>query len=237
MEKKLEFVHSKRVFEEGSQSLLNFVMKYAEIIKYAKDNMNYYSSTLNEKCVTLTDSGLDDFFDVVKNSKIEYRDRYEEGKIEFLDSEPKINFEIKEKNSEDFILTTDFDTYDYTIFNGKRYIYFLMQNKLYRCSKKFEKTVLKLLNTFRVNFTKEIPFRKEEFSEIYSLVIPEIKSNFDLTGLNEEDAKKYIPKDLKVKVFLDIDKNQNITADIKFKYEELEFNPLQSDVQDFQEIS
>ena len=231
--KKLEFVHSKRVFEEGSQSLLNFVMKYAEIIKYAKDNMNYYSSTLNENCVTLTDSGLDDFFDVVKNSKIEYRDRYEEGKIEFLDSEPKINFEIKEKNSEDFILTTDFDTYDYTIFNGKRYIYFLMQNKLYRCSKKFEKTVLKLLNTFRVNFTKEIPFRKEEFSEIYSLVIPEIKSNFDLTGLNEEDAKKYIPKDLKVKVFLDIDKNQNITADIKFKYEELEFNPLQSDVQDF----
>lgn len=38
--------------------------------------MNYYSSTLNENCVTLTDSGLDDFFDVVKNSKIEYRDRY-----------------------------------------------------------------------------------------------------------------------------------------------------------------
>ena len=228
--KKLEFVHSKKAFEESSLELLNFVLKYAEIIKYAKDNMNYYSSTLNENCITLTDSGIDDFFEVMKNKSIEYRDRYEEGKIEFLDKEPEIKFEVKEKNKNDFILTTDFDTYDYTVFYGRKFIYFLKQNKLYRCNKKFEKTVLKLLNTFRVNFTKEIPFKKEEFSEIYSLIIPEIKDRFILSNLNEEDAKKYIPKDLKVRVFLDIDRNQHITADVKFVYDEIEFNPLVSEI-------
>lgn len=230
--KKLEFVHTRRAFEEESEGLLNFVLKYAEIIKYAKDNMNYYSSTLNENCITLTDSGIDDFFEVMKNKKIEYRDRYEEGHIEFLDTEPKIEFKVEEKNEEDFILTTDFDTYDYTIFYGRKFIYFLMQNKLYRCSKKFEKTTLKLLNTFRVNFTKEIPFKKEEFSEIYSLIIPEIKERFILNELNKEDMEKYIPKDLKVKVFLDLDKAQNIIADVKFCYDEVEFNPLISEVND-----
>ena len=49
---KLEFVHTKEVFEENSQKLLEFIMKYAEIIAYtnssANSNYRYYGKALNE---------------------------------------------------------------------------------------------------------------------------------------------------------------------------------------------
>ena len=87
---------------------------------------------------------------------------------------------------------------------------------------------MKILNTFRVNFTNKIPFKKEEFSEIYSLIIPKIKENVEYKDINEEEIDKYIPKKLKVKLFLDTDKNNYITCDVMFCYDNIEFNPLTS---------
>ena len=43
------------------------------------------------------------------------------------------------------------------------------------------------------------------------------------------DVKKYMPKELYTKVYLDYDKNNYITADIKFCYDDIEFNPLLED--------
>ncbi len=42
----------------------------------------------------------------------------------------------------------------------------------------------------------------------------------------EEELEKYKPKKLGVKIYLDVDKNDYITADIKFCYDQQEFNPL-----------
>lgn len=58
------------------------------------------------------------------------------------------------------------------------------------------------------------------------MVIPKIKNNIKIDKIQDEEIEKYIPKELYTKVYLDYDKNNYITAEIKFCYDDIEFNPL-----------
>ena len=64
---KLKFVHTKEMFEPESWDLLDFILKYAEIIKYANSNTNsnyrYYGKSLSETSILLGNSGMDDLFE------------------------------------------------------------------------------------------------------------------------------------------------------------------------------
>ena len=136
-------------------------MKYSEIIKYANESAgNFYTNFLNSSYIVLSNSGMDDFFEAMKGNKVEFENQYGNNNIQLLDNEPNIKFEVKEKGKDDFILTTNIDVFDYSIIPGKNYTYFLQKNKLYKCSKQYDESVLKLINIFKVNFTKEIPFKK-----------------------------------------------------------------------------
>jgi len=224
---KLEFVHSANAFDEESQPMLAFLMKYAEIMKYANENSSvYYPTPLGISSLLLTKSALDDFFEVTKNKKIDYLDEYGESKLEMVEHEPDIKFEVIEKDENDFAIITNIDVYDYAVSKGKEYLYFLKDNKLYRCSNKFEKTTLKLLSAFRVNLTNEIQFKKTELADLYSLVIPEIKGEISFDNINKDELNKYLPSELKVKVLLDFNKSNFVTANILFRYDETEFNPF-----------
>ena len=60
---KLKFVHTKEMFEEESQELLEFIIKYSEIIYYTNSNANssyqYYGKALSESYIVLSNTGLD----------------------------------------------------------------------------------------------------------------------------------------------------------------------------------
>ena len=225
---KLDFIHTKGAFEEGSIPLLDFIMKYSEIIKYVNDvSSNYFYSSVNNDFIVLSDSGMDDFFEACKNKKIELEDKYSTNLIEFLDNEPDVKFFINEESENDFTITTNIDVYNYSVINGKKYIYFLYDKKLYRCSKDFEKMQLKLLDQFRINYVKEIPFKKSEFSDFYSLIAPDIKQEIKI-NVDEENIEKYMPKELKVKAYLDTNNSNFIVCDLKFKYDEYEFSPFEN---------
>ena len=72
---KLQFIHSKEVFEENSQKLLDFILKYAEVIRYANSNSNsnyrYYGKALSDTSIILGNTGVDDLFDVLKGRSTE----------------------------------------------------------------------------------------------------------------------------------------------------------------------
>ena len=144
-----------------------------------------------------------------------------------MDNEPDIKFELKNKNDTDFALATNIDVFNYIIVEGKEFTYFWQDDKMYKCSKDFEKTVIKLLNTFKVNFTKEIILRKYEFADFYSLIIPLMKDKVNINNVDSEELSEYLPKKLKVKVFLDYNKKNYITADLKFIYDDFEFSPFE----------
>lgn len=225
---KLEFVHCREAFEKESLQLLDFLMKYAEIIKYANNgNDNFYANSLNKSYIVLSNTGIDEFFDTMSDKEVEFETEYATEKVKFVNNEPEIDFKIVNKNDEDYAIITNEDIFAFSTIKGKNYIYLLRENKLHRCSFKFEKTILKLLNIFRVNFTKEIIFRKEEYADFYSLVLPKIKSRVNTDEVDQDELEKYKPKELKVKVYLDYTSSGFITADVRFGYDDVEFSPFE----------
>lgn len=226
---KLNFVHDKSAFREEDLNLLEFILKYAEIIKYANETVGSYSKymrTMSNEYITISNTGLDEIFDVLKNKKVLFKRDALDTEIIFKDMAPDIKFVVEQEKNGDYILTPNIDIFSYDILKGSNYTYMLTKKALYRCNKEFEDTILKLLNIYRENYTPQIRFKREELPSFCSLVYPKLKEEISLDKLDEGIIKKYIPEDLYIKLYLDYDQNNYITADIKFVYGDIEFNPL-----------
>lgn len=226
---KLEFVHKEEAFSLNSIPLLQYILKYAEIIKYANESTNqysYYGRSMEDSYITISNSGMEELFEVLQGQVILFQKDSKEEKVLFAKEMPDIKFFIKEEGKKEYILTPNIDVYEYEIIEGKKNTYFLLNNVMYECDENFKQTTLKLLQVFRNNFTNQIAFPKEEVSKIFSLVFPKLRDKIDTQNLEPEEIEKYIPKELFVKVYLDYNEKNYITANIKFVYGEQEFNPL-----------
>lgn len=225
---KLEFVHTEEAFKEESLELLQYILKYAEIIKYANEVSNYghYGNKIEDGFITISNTGMDELFDVLKERYVNVCKEYKDEKIYFKDNEPEIKFEIVKTEDSNYAITTNIDVYKYEILEGKDYLYFLYDDVLYRCQRNFENTILKLLQIFRSNYTKEIRLKDTDLPKLFSIVFPKIKDNIYLDKLDKKLITQYVPKELFVKVYLDFNSENYIIADIKFVYGDIEFNPL-----------
>lgn len=227
---KLQFIHTEEAFETESKELLSFIMKYAEIIKYANSNSNsnykYYGKALNETSIIVGNSAIDDLFEVLKGRKVELQKDYHSDNIEFTELQPKIEFKLKKTDEQHYVIEPNIEIYKVNIIKGKKYKYILDEEKLYRCSKEFENSNLKLLELFRQNYMTEVKLGKKELAQLFSVIVPKVKNAITIENIPEEEIEKYKPKELIVKVFLDFDKNDYLIADVKFCYEDQEFNPL-----------
>lgn len=226
---KLEFIHTKEAFESSSWGLLEYILKYAEIMKYANETSSQYGTyhtTMENAYITVSNTGLDELFSILKGQSIAFQTEHEEKQIHFRDGNPEIKFEIKQTQDSEYEISTDMDLYSFEILEGKDNIYFLYKDILYKCNKEFEETTLKLINVFKSNYTRKIAFQKEELSQLFSIVYPKVKQNMLIDKMKEEDIDKYIPKELFVKLYLDFNAQNYIIADVKFVYGDTEFNPL-----------
>lgn len=227
---KLQFVHVRENFEEDSLKLLDFVMKYAEIIKYANSNSNsnyrFYGNALSETSIILSNSGIDDLFDILNGKKVDFQREYNQFEIEFTEEQPDIEFKLVKKDNNNYEIIPNIEIYKISIIQGKKYKYILDEKKLYRCTKKFENTNLKLLEIFRKNYMTEVLLGKEELAELFSIIMPKVKNAIKLENMSEEEIEKYKPKTLITKVYFDFDNNDYLIADVKFCYDTKEFNPL-----------
>ncbi len=226
---KLEFVHNREKFVEEDRKILDFVLKYAEIIKYANESStgyDYYTKRLGEDAIVLSNSGLDELFEALKNKAVLMENQYSTDSIVFVTEEPEIKFDLQKINLKEYKITTNIDIYDYTIYNGREYTYLLLGKKLYRCSKKYRNTVIRLLEVFRKNFTKEIILPEGQLPNFFSIIEPNIKGNLQISEEQYKKIKKYIPAELYAKLFLDYNEKNYILANVKFIYDNIEINPL-----------
>ena len=228
---KLQFIHTKEVFDEKSKELLEFLLKHAEIIKYANSNSNsnyrYYGKALNETNIILGNSGIDEIFDILKGQTVEFQRDYKNEYIEFTEEQPKIEFELKKLSDEEYMIIPNIEIYNLSIIRGKEYKYLLLENKLYRCNKEFENSNLKLLELFRHNYITELTLGKEDLYQLFAIIMPKVKNAIKTDKIDEKEIEKYKPKKLVVKVYLDFDEKDYLVADVKFCYENIEFNPLE----------
>ena len=235
---KLEFVHRKDIFEENQQQMLEFILKHSEIIRFVNSNSNsnyrYYGKAMNDGYIILNNSGLDELFDILKGEQISFQKEYKDEKIELIDKNPELHFVMKKKGKEEYkiVLNKDIDIMrDVEILKGKDYKYILLDNKLYRCNKKYEQTTIKLLKMLKNNYLTELVFGKEQLPELFSVILLKLKDSIEFEGIDEQQIEQYKPKKLGVKLFLDFDENDYILADTKFCYGEEEFNPLQQKIE------
>ncbi len=229
---KLEFIHTKETFKEECRPLLNFVLKYAEIIKYSNETVGSYSKymrTMSNEHITISNTGLDEIFDVLKDKKVSFKIDTTDYTVLFTDKNPDIIFTIEQEENGDYVITPNIDVFSYEILKGTSYIYMLTGKALYRCDEEFENKALKLLNIYRENYTPSIRFKREEFPNFCSLIYPKLKNEISLDKLDSVIIDKYIPDELYVKIYLDYDENNYITADLRFVYGDVEFNPLRNE--------
>lgn len=226
---KLEFVHTKEKFAKEDQKLLDFVLKYSEIVKYANESStgyDYYTKRIGEDAIIISNTGLDDLFDCLENRVVQVENQYSTDGILFVNKEPEIKFNLEQVNINEYRITTNVDVYDYIVYDGRRYEYVLIGKKLYRCSKKYRNTVIKLLDIFRKNFTKEIILPIKELSNFFVIVEPNIKNSLEVPEKEYQKIKKYIPPQLYAKLYLDYNEKNYVVAEIRFIYDDVEINPL-----------
>lgn len=227
----LEFIHEENAFEEQSRPLLKFLLKYAEIIKYANDvNNNYahYGRNFNVNNVVLSNTGLDELFEILKGKTVEFETKIGERKIQFIDEPIDIKFILEKSDESTYCLTPNIDVYGYDIFYGKNYSYFLIDNKMHKCLPKVENRNLELLEVCKKNYTQSIVFNENNLRNFFAIVVPKIKDNFEIKNIDKEQIEKYMPKDLYVKIYLDYNEKGYIVADVKFCYGNVEFNPIKN---------
>ena len=227
---RLEFIHKKENFDDESQKLLEFIMKYSEIIKYTNSNTNtnygYYGKVLNESNIIVGNNGMDELFDILENKQVQIQKDYETQTVKFVNQNPEMEFYLYKVSNDEYKIVAEFDIYKTVILSGKTYQYVLTDDKLYRCSREFENTTLKLLKLFRENYLTEVSLGKEDLGSLFSIILPRVKSAIKIDPKIEEEVKKYEPEKLIVKVFLDFNENNYVIADVKLCYGENEFNPL-----------
>lgn len=169
---KLDMIHEESSFRKEDIPLLNFIMKHAETIKTVNNNSNsiyrYYGKVVNTGSITLSSTILDEFFEISKNKIIQMEKDYKILQIDFMDKEPEIKFELEKINSQEYKLTEDTYMYtNYEVIDGKDYTYFLTDDFLYRCTRKYKETTLKLLEVFKRNYTTEIKFNKTRYGKLF----------------------------------------------------------------------
>ncbi|MBR3001984.1 MAG: SNF2 helicase associated domain-containing protein [Clostridia bacterium] len=226
----LQFIHSENAFSQESIPLLRFILKYAEMIKFANSNSNsnykYFGKSLNENTIVLGNSGIDEIFEILKNKEVDFYKEAKEEKVKFVEENPKIEFRLKQLSAGKYIIEPNIDIYKIVLIKGKDYKYILQKNKLYKCDKEFENTAVKLIEMFRQNYLTEVTLEKEELSQFFSIVLPKMKNAIKIKNIDEKELEEYKPKQLEIKVFFDFDKTGNIIADVLFRYGKEEFNPL-----------
>lgn len=227
---KLEFTHIKENFQDESIKLLEYIMKYAEIIKYVNSNSNsnyrYYGNALNDNAIIIDNSGLDEIFDILLGKEVKFEKNNKQVNIAVKYGNPNIEFCLKKKNEQEYEIAPNVDIYTMTILKGKNYVYILTDTDMYRCDEDYEKTTLKLIESFKQNYLTEVPLGKAQLGELFSIIMPKVKETIKIDKKIETEINKYKPKKLVVKIYLDFDSNNYIVADTKFCYENEEFNPL-----------
>ncbi len=216
---KLTLKHTREKFNKESLKLLDFIIKNASHIKYAiqevENNTYYYSNSLvNKNSICLTGELIDEFFDIYKGKSCEFN----RSVVELVEEQPKLRFELKKEDTDMYRLEFNGNLAENDIIDGKEYKYIVTSDLLYRCSKNMSNGEVKLLETFKDMHRSSFLLSEEQLTDFYILIAPKCNDNITTKNVPKQEIEKYKPKELGVKLFLDINNKNNITAKLMFCY-------------------
>ncbi len=225
----LEFVHKRENFEKSSLPILDFLLKYAEIMKFSGEitnNYTYYPKNFLHSNIVLSNTALDEIFDIYNNKQITFEIGENKKNVKFVSGDPEINIYLDKLDENKYCISCNNDDLEFEILQGKSYKYFLLDKNLYRCSDEFQDTIQNLLNIFKQNYTNKIIINEKEVKEFFGVIYQKIKDEIYITTIDKSLLEKYIPKELSVKVYLDYNQKNQIICDLRFCYDNTEINPF-----------
>ena len=149
--------------------------------------------------------------------------------VKVLNDSINIKYKLK-KSKEEYIFSHNLEFKNLqNIIYTKNGLYIMYDNILYKSTQEFIDKEIIIMLAFILNLKTEIILNKEEFLSFTYLILPNIEKKIVVEGNLKEEIKKLEPKTLEPLLYLDFNDNGDIVAELKFKYEDLIFNPLEQD--------
>ena len=242
--KKLKFEAKRENFNESSRGLLDYIIKYGEMLTLQKELMSrtYYSfGSSTYKTIQLHEEDLDEFFSLLKGRIVEFSS-YSNGIEQFIFTDEKLDLRVNVQKHETGERTLSLNQDISRNYKSKKNIYVLDASKIYSLERTNKlDTLIELFS-----YDSEILIPNDKISEFSTYILPQIDEFIldEQLDYNEdkedddinEDSGENVPKidsknDLVVnklasKAFLDLDAKNNITLTLKFCYLDSEFNIL-----------
>ena len=230
----LEFSHIKENFTDESQNLLSFILKYAECIRYGNINSNasyrFGKSLLSESKIVLDKCAIDELFEILQEQTVQFEKDSEEKSIKINNKNLDIRFYLEKINKAEYVLLPNVDILKVNKVVGEKNTYILIENEIFKCSKEFENTTLKLIEALKTNYLSELRIGMEQLPKLFSIIIPIIKNNLIIKDEDKKALEQYLPQKLTSRIYLDFDNNNYLIANLRFIYDGVEFNPLEEKI-------
>ena len=211
--------------EKISKIILN---KYIDIIHFVnKPNTKYYTKKYFKEKIIVELQALEDILEYSIKENLDIKINKKKVEIQTRTFELDVRLELKD-NHYYLTLNQNINKFNYII-QTNNYIYIYYGEKLYKCDRKFIKYKYTILQSFLNNYKNSIHIYKKNLTNFFSLIYPNIKEELKIDEDVYEDLNKYIPQILVPKLYLDFDSRQYLIADLKFCYEDIEFNPIEKE--------
>lgn len=203
--------------------------KYIDIIHFVnKPNTKYYTKKYFKEKILVELQAMEDIFKYAYKNNLNITINQE--KVKLLNKSLKLDLKLELDDSHYYLtLKQDINQF-YGIIQTNNYIYLYYGKNIYQCDKEFIQNKYIVLKTFLNNYKNSIHIYKKNLTNFFSLVYPNIKEDIIIEKSVYELIKKYIPQILKPKLFLDFDNRNYLIADLKFCYDDIEFNPVDQEV-------
>ena len=217
-----ELVIEIQLDEVISKRILN---KYIDIIHFVnKPNTKYYTKKYFKEKILVELGALEDILEYAIKVNLDIKINKKEIKI----SEENFKLDLKLDLIDDhyyLTLNQDINKFNY-ILQTNNYIYIYYDKGLYKCNSEFIKKKYTALQGFLSNYKNSMHIYKKNLTNFFSLIYPNIKEDIKVEKSIFEKVKKYIPQSLIPKLYLDFDNRNYLIADLKFCYDDIEFNPI-----------
>ena len=241
--KQLRFIPRRENFSDDSKWLFDYIMQYAEMMEYYDSFNRYSGTTILDKQILIKGNKIDEFLSLIPDKKLLFHCyNYNGAKGNELCTLTEENLEISytitrekvrtysyyywdnehEKISDEYVLKLNIS--NYLVFFSDKKIYIFYMNKIYKKEK--NENLMNLFHMLRHDDHVLIP--EDKIEEFTKFVMPKI--NIKANNLPAEFVKEGgIADVLASKILLDIDPQGNIMLELKFCYQDYEFNILEKD--------
>ncbi len=223
--KEKEIVIEIELDETIAKRILN---KYIDIIHFInKPNTKYYTKKYFKEKILVELQALEDILEYA--IKINLNIKINKKEITALSENLKLDLKLELIDDHYYLrLKQNIKNFHYVIqTNNFTYIYY--DKNLYKCDSEFIKYKYTILQAFLNNYKNDMHIYKKNLTNFFSLIYPNIKEDIKIEKNIYENLKKYIPQTLVPKLYLDFDNRNYLIANLKFCYENIEFNPIEKE--------